>query len=309
MDARYNKYAICFGERNTKQGALFFERVFPVTLDEILPSANVPYGISGISKHQTQRAKDIFKSLLGSGNENVLFSRSEMLTSIHSEFSSIGHNSHSFSEYMAENYFYNKEVFTGLKLRDTLQPLIVSLGFKNAAVLLPDLTIINERKGGASNNSISIFDLELVDVDKAPWEQILELRKDITGSAKLRNLRLFFEKNFQGKEKSFIEDSLEKAICDYKETAAEHGFKTKLGMCSMLFKKESAFGVGVAALIQHLYGAPITAISVGAVINFANIGFYIAKQKRLIKTFKNNHEVAYLIELDKKLMDRKKSNK
>ena len=298
MHSKIHKEAICFGD--AKQAALFFDRVLPLTLDEIIPSQSGIYGGDGISKHRSERAQLIFGSLLGSKYEEVLLQRSGMLKMLHDIYSHDERRDGSFSEYLANNYNKNKKVLSDQRLRTFLDPLIKQLGFSGAPVVFPEAMISSE-VAGDDDNSVSIFNLPLIDADLVPWEQIIELRNDTARAAKLRNLRIFFERDLDGKSKEYIEDSLSKAVDDYITTLDNHGFETKSGAWSILFSKESAFGYGAAAMLSTLFGMPVAAVPAGAVLNIANICLYLRKRKYEFASLKENHDVAYLVDTQSKL--------
>ena len=62
IDAKASDNAICFGESNTKTAALFFDKILPLTLDEMLPSGVVRYRVGDISPMQFGKADRIFTS-------------------------------------------------------------------------------------------------------------------------------------------------------------------------------------------------------------------------------------------------------
>jgi hypothetical protein len=149
---------------------------------------------------------------------------------------------------------------------------------------------------------INLVDLNLIDSNKATWEQIIELRKDVQCKIKLRNLRCFFEDSLIGKDKYYILDKIETLKHEYNQAAHKHGFKTITTTLSGIFARD--------ALAVSLIGSYLTSntglnpiINLGVPITFmvadivVNVFSAIHEQKKV----EENNPAAYLFEVQKKI--------
>jgi len=151
--------------------------------------------------------------------------------------------------------------------------------------------------------TLKISNIPLVDTTNAKWDQILEFRKDIESKRKLRNLRLFLFTNYEGKDKSFIEDDLFRRFDEYEQTCKDWGFETTISSISALFDSKNlratiGFTAGAA-----LFGEPVVAagtILTGASIEIGKAVIEIAKMKDAFNKFKRNHDLLYIIEAKEK---------
>lgn len=77
----------------------------------------------------------------------------------------------------------------------------------DAHFLLPD----DDPFPGVDTDSgfrVSLIGLSLIDTDEASWDQIIEFRKDKKSQMALRRLRIFFDKEYAGKSRHFIENDI-----------------------------------------------------------------------------------------------------
>lgn len=100
------------------------------------------------------------------------------------------------------------------------------------------------------NACLVLSNIPLVDTTRMSWEQVLDLRKDPEARAALRNLRLFFYSNYDGKPSSFVADDLARRLDEYSSTRKRMGFESITGSISALIEAksvQSAAAMGIAA--------------------------------------------------------------
>lgn len=148
--------------------------------------------------------------------------------------------------------------------------------------------------------SITMSGLDLIDTSNISWEQIVEFRQDEIARKKLRNLRLFFNTNYKGKNVSFIEDDLGKRIDDYKNLVKDHGFETVTSNLTMVSNSKNIITFGTAGLASILLGEPIlgsAALAAGVSLDLANIAINIAQKKHSFNKLRRDLEISYLLDL------------
>ncbi len=139
---------------------------------------------------------------------------------------------------------------------------------------------------------------------RTSWDQIFEFRQDNEAKKKLRNLRLFLHTNYAGKENAFIEDDLHKRLEDYQKACNKWSFETTTSLLSTVMdSKNLQTTVGVSA-VASLLGEQILvtgALLTGLSIEIGKIAIQIASKKHCFNMIRDNHELAYIIEAEKRL--------
>jgi len=117
----------------------------------------------------------------------------------------------------------------------------------------------------------TLSNLKLVDNRKLSWNEVIEFRKDSESSKSLRDLRIFFFDNFDGKPSSYIEDKLLSLLDKQEATARLWGFETVQKSLSVAFSNHSAIVSSMAGLAAAVSGVPL-AVAAGAalVVPFGN---------------------------------------
>jgi hypothetical protein len=166
------------------------------------------------------------------------------------------------------------------------------------------LDLITEGTAAQSDVSITMASLSLVDATRAPWEQILEFRRDDGARDKLRRLRLFALANYSGKSRSFIEDDISVKVSDYEAAVRKWGFDTKYGAFTMLLSSKTLAGALTGSLISTLFGAPLPALAsagVGVGLEIGRIALEVNKQRFVLRSLMANNPVCYISQARSKL--------
>ncbi len=146
--------------------------------------------------------------------------------------------------------------------------------------------------------SLTLSNVELIDVNNASWEQIIELRKNKTAMKHLRNLRLFLFENYQGRTPSFIEDDLGRKLDSYYATCKDHGFQTIESTISAITTSKNLLAMGSASIFAVLTDQPIVATlaaASGGTIELLKISIGLVRRNYNLKKLRRDHDLAYII--------------
>lgn len=147
--------------------------------------------------------------------------------------------------------------------------------------------------------SIILSGIDLIDTEKASWEQIIDYRQDEHAKKKLRNLRLFLQTNYIGKSRQYIEDDFGKRIDDYNSVVKEYGFNKKKSVISFLANSKNIRTFGTASIASVLLGQPIVATGAaltGICLDILNGTLEFVTQKHAFNKFKEEHELSYIMD-------------
>lgn len=112
--------------------------------------------------------------------------------------------------------------------------------------------------------------VDMIDANQLTWEQIIALRDDPDHMSSLRDLRLYFEDNFQGQDPSLVRDRLEQAIENQRLTAKYWKLDLAKKTLGIAATKGNVALTSMATLAPVLAGAPLPiAAAAGALITTA----------------------------------------
>lgn len=181
-------------------------------------------------------------------------------------------------------------------VRKEFRKLSTALGKSYATVVLPSES---SSPNGSSYAALALSGVSLVDVSRASWEQILELRKDTDARARLRNLRLFFHNNYQEMPTSFIVDDLGRRLDEYNATRKRFGFESVTGCISSLLDAKSLQAAAATGIAAAFVGGPVAALSSAVFVELGSVALEFSRRRFAVKEFENAHDLAYLIEARK----------
>jgi hypothetical protein len=165
--------------------------------------------------------------------------------------------------------------------------------------------LFSEKDGGELEFVISLPSLQLVDVRRCSWEQILEFRRDEEARDKLRRLRLFAYENYAGKSKDYVEDDILKRIADYDLAVKQWGFETKLSRINMVLSSKTLRGAIPGSLVFSWLGAPTVAVAttvgVGGILELGRLALEVRKQRSALCKLAAENPVSYISHARSKL--------
>jgi len=159
-----------------------------------------------------------------------------------------------------------------------------------------EFQINNQKK--ANSFFASIQGLNLVDPRKIGWEKLLEIRKDKNSHSAMRDLRLFFQENYEGKEITFIQDDLLSRIEKYDNAKKNWQLDTVMRSLSVVISPKNLVAMPAASWLPQLTGVSLSlepmlgaAVAIGNVmLEFGNV--YVEAKKS-----KQHNPIRYLADL------------
>lgn len=230
--------ALCFDELKT--AALYFDSVIPVNfrsmhgrgagkdilfkLPEDIPGEVLVHLLFGVTPKSRSEKWTLLGRYIDSWDEFI-----KAISPARATFS---------NDYddVKKAYLLDAAVGEQSSVRKEFERLARALGRRYSTVLLPSSP---EPDAEGSYASLVLTGVPLVDTARMTWEQVLELRQDTDARAALRNLRLFFFTNYQGKPAAFIADDLARRIDEYKTIRKRMGFETITSSISALIDAKS----------------------------------------------------------------------
>jgi len=178
-------------------------------------------------------------------------------------------------------------------VRGEFRKLAKALGKSYTTVILPSEDSAPETTPYAA---LGLSGVPLVDASRASWEQIMELRKDPEARTKLRNLRLFFHTNYQGKPTSFIVDDLGRRLDDYSAARKRLGFEFTSGCISSLLDARILQAAAATSIAAAFVGGPIASLGAAVFVEIGGVALEFSRKRYAIREFEKTHDLAYLIE-------------
>lgn len=190
-------------------------------------------------------------------------------------------------------YLQDAAIGENSTVRSEFNKLAGALGKRYATVLVP-----SEPPGdlGSAYSCLVLSGVPLVDATRMSWEQVLDLRKDPIASSALRNLRLFFYSNYEGKPAAFVADDLARRLDEYESTRKRMGFESVTGSIAALIDAKSVQSAAAMGIAAGLAGGPLVGVTSAALLEVSGALLEFAKKRFAIKDFEKNHSLAYLIQ-------------
>jgi len=335
MVYKRNNNILCFD--NSKQAALYFERVLPLDelwrIEESKLFKDIIYDLQNIHSDEVYKILKhnlnvFFRKLTERATSGEAINKIQWFFQIHNDLNKLGkskedirneENLKTIIEYTmifcSIAYINNIEIPTLGKFQDYVNEFLKAMHMKHSDIIISsDIMKIYEAENNDIN--ISIANIPIVNTENVDWENILEFRKDNDSKRKLRNLRLFIYEKYEGKSRAYIEDDIERRVDEYHDTCKKHGFDNKISKLSLLLDSKNLSVIFLSATGAAIWGEPIVAagtVMTGAVIEIGKMCIELSKKKYAFHMLKNNHEMAYIIEarerLKKMIQKSKKMNK
>lgn len=164
--------------------------------------------------------------------------------------------------------------------------------------------LLNSASNSSTENCLSAPQIRVIDTSKVTIPQVMEFRKDKDAMTKMRRFRLFAYENYSGKEKTFIEDDIQRRLADYDETVRACGFDTAVKTFSFLFESKLMVGAFATAAVSSLMGnaqLAIEAFSAGTVIELGKLSLEYAKSKSEMRKICRENPISYIADAKKAL--------
>lgn len=153
-------------------------------------------------------------------------------------------------------------------------------------------------RGNDEHHSLALLiQLDLIDAERAPWEAIIEIRKDLEAQERLRRLRLFAYENYDGKSPAFVEDDILNRISEYEREAKRWGLEMTHSTLSTVLGSKILGGSAAASLVSVLTGAHILAVigSLGVgTLELGRITFEVVRRRTALLDLERRNPVSYI---------------
>jgi hypothetical protein len=206
-----------------------------------------------------------------------------------------------------ESYEKLKLFYLENKTQDELGPIRIhfmkyakSLGIRSTDILLPS-SVGYESQLQEEQLALTLSGIPLIDHSSASWEQIVEVRRDLQSRKQLQRFRLYLAKNYSGKSTAYIEDDISVALEDYELAKKKHGFDTLVSSLSVLLNSKNIQAAGVAGIGAAFFGGINAGLSSALAVELGKFTIEFSKKHHAMKCWEKSHELAYLIDVNKKL--------
>lgn len=128
-------------------------------------------------------------------------------------------------------------------------------------------------------NGLEFGGVPLIDTAKLSWETVLAMREDTKLKSKMRNFYLFYEENYTGRDREFIEADLCRRVDEYQNAIKDWGFETLTGSISMILGT-GAFAGAAGSIIAATMGVSALSVASIPIIGAAvgHTGLFVAKR-------------------------------
>lgn len=174
---------------------------------------------------------------------------------------------------------------------------------KSVGIDKPNILLSKYNEEGAFESAyveVALTGAQLIDASKAHWDQIYEIRNDLNSQKALRNLRLFVYDNYKGKCPNYIQDDIEKRIDSYHSATHKHGFELITSSISTLLDAKTIQSSLAAGLATGIWGGIEVGVGVACAIELGKCTLEVSKKSYPMKSYKENHELAFIIEASRK---------
>lgn len=279
---------------NAKIGAIYFDHVVPIFVDDI-PNSLFPPGFENwkpsplITVLRTAQKKYKAKRIV------VTLPNGTKISLVDEQ----GIPDLNALELASELSFLND-----MNQQSKLYQQMYKANIEHAPIITSgEIVTANKTTRNLSDVTITIANMPLLSVEGAYWEQILELRKDTEA---LRRLRLYLSKNYIGLPKEQIEAGIALDIEKYKENASKHGFSLITGIMQATSDARTLLGsIGGGAFLGSLLGPETTTMGalVGISLEIAKVSISVANGLYDLRQLKRNHPLAYVFSAQNALLN------
>lgn len=197
---------------------------------------------------------------------------------------------------------------TDLGLASAFRKISISFSGKHGVPLIPIYDFIKQRnqmyqEGNREVIITSLADLDIVDEEQLPWEQVMEFRADEEMRGKYKRLLHWLDKEMTGRSPSFIEDEIAQKFNDYQKALKKHGIRTIVGIVEEALDGKLIAGATAATGTLNLAGHPTLGFLVGAGIVIGKVMIKLIQVKLDYDDIERgpNSEVSWVYEAKKQL--------
>lgn len=293
MDYQKAINAICLGD--LKQAALYFDRVLPIAFVRMQGT-----GTGVLVYAPDELPAEVFASLVygkGAPGHKVLgYLQDHWQPFIMKVVKRLGPTPqpvHFPYDEVRRLYLQNHCTQELGSIRDEFAAFAKGLSFEYAAAVLPAVDEENLAFEQAYA-VVSLSGLPMVNVSRAPWEQIMQLREDEQSASKLRRLRLLVHENYIGKPRSYVEDDIAQRVEDFERARKALGFEVVVSTISVVLDSKALQASAAAGLVGALFGGPVAALGAAAAVEIGKVSIELAKRRQAIRDLEQGHAIGFI---------------
>lgn len=192
---------------------------------------------------------------------------------------------------------------TDENLRKLFSKLTRDFQLSDTPVDCPWMNFLNQ-EASSPVNILKIPHIRVIDTDSVSIGQILDLREDEEIMKRMRKFRLFAHEEYNGKDRAFVEDDIQKKLDDYSDAVKASGFETKLKTLSFVMESKLVMGSLATSAAALLIGSPnlaLSAFGAGTILEIGKLTLEFAKQKHTLANICRENPVSYLSEVQDRL--------
>lgn len=205
---------------------------------------------------------------------------------------------------------HDKDTYMRDVIRDNLDRLNMNVNnflkevpMSGAALTTSEIAVSGDVSDG-DEIAVTLSGLGLVDTSKLSIEHLIEFRQDTKALAALRQLRVFAQKEYAGKPRSYIEDDLLSRIYHYEQAAKKWNFELANAGLTTLFNSKTAIGTVGGTIAAVMAGSPVIATSaaiVGTVLEIGKVTLSISKKRFEARKALGDNPVSYIVHAQSQL--------
>jgi hypothetical protein len=161
-------------------------------------------------------------------------------------------------------------------------------------------------QGQSEALEIKLSNIGVIDHSRLDWGQVMEIRKDADSISKLRRLRLFMTEKYNERTADYIRDDLLLRVYDYEQACKKHGLELVISSISKTLDSKSILGTLAASAASTLATDLTGGILSGIAIQIGQLAINVAEKRLAFESNKNNSEIAYLMDIKRRINEASK---
>jgi hypothetical protein len=155
-----------------------------------------------------------------------------------------------------------------------------------------------EEAGPATDVSVTISQLNLIDVENSSLQHILEFRKRSETMDRMRRFRRWVYKSYAGESKQEVEEDIKETIEAYQEEVKKFGLTTTRGSITTLQSAKGIAGTYLAMLLAQRVGHADWASAIapaGVALTIAGIAVDVRLRHLELRKLIRDNPVSYIL--------------
>lgn len=162
-----------------------------------------------------------------------------------------------------------------------------------------EFTELNGDCDDLSDFRVTLCNAQLIDTERATWDQIASFRADRESQKKLRRLLDFLFVSYEGKTSSFVTADLHRRLDEYDQVVRKHGFETKAAAFGAIIRSKLLRQALAGAGLMSVFDKDTQAIAIGMSAILLEVGatcLQFQKQRFEFREYVGNHPLGYIVD-------------